>query len=141
MEEDNKKLYFMFTDQCEPSLKIKLNGTEGYNNSHNVKDEIKLLDFIRSFVCGAEANLQGTWAIFKANKHLYTLLHRTNVTNNDCTKESNAYIKVIDPYRVQTPIHHGPFKSTITKMGVHDTNDPTLKQKRRSQKKNWRRNT
>ena len=54
IEEVNKKLYSLFTDQCDPSLKTKLKGNKGYDNSHNTQDAIKILELIRSAVCGME---------------------------------------------------------------------------------------
>ena len=58
--EGNNKPYSLFTDQCEPSPKTKIEGTKGYKNTHNAQDGIKLLEQIRSVVCGAEAHLQVT---------------------------------------------------------------------------------
>ena len=47
-----KELYILFTDQCDTSLKTKLKGTKGYNKTHNAEDNIKLLELIRSIICG-----------------------------------------------------------------------------------------
>ena len=52
IEEGKKKLYSVFKDQCGPSLKTKLKVTKGYNNYHNAQYGIKLLDLIRSIICG-----------------------------------------------------------------------------------------
>ena len=37
IEEGNKKLYLMFTNQFKPSLKTKIIGTKGYNKAHNAQ--------------------------------------------------------------------------------------------------------
>ena len=62
----------MFNYQYEPSLKPKQKGNNGGDKAHNMEDVIKLLDIIRSIVCGVEAHLQGTWSRMKAYKYLYT---------------------------------------------------------------------
>ena len=41
IEEGNKNFYLLFTCKCKPSLKTKLKGTKGYDNSHNEQDSIK----------------------------------------------------------------------------------------------------
>ena len=84
----------MFTDQCDPSPKKKLNGTKGYAKTHNAHDRIKLLEKIKSFVYSTEAHLKGKWATTKVKK-LYTFLQRRNITDKDYMKEFDAYIKVI----------------------------------------------
>ena len=83
IEEGNNKLYLLFTDQCESSLKTKLKVTKWYDKACNVQAGIKLLELIRSFVCGVEADLQGTRSVMKADKRLYTFFQRRNTTNDN----------------------------------------------------------
>ena len=112
----NKKLYYLFTDQCEPSLKTKPERAKGYDKAHITPDGIKLLEFIMSVVYGVEVHLKGPWAIMKANKRLYMFLHRKNKTKNDCMEFFNAYIKFIKSYVGNITIHPGLVKSKLTKM-------------------------
>ena len=58
IEEVNRKLHFLFTDQCGPTLKTKLKGTKGYDKSHTAQAII---------VYGVGVHLKGEWAINKAN--------------------------------------------------------------------------
>ena len=53
------------------------------------------MEFIRNFIFGMEAHLQGTWATTKADKCLYTLFHRRDTAKDEYTKEFDIYIKVI----------------------------------------------
>ena len=78
IEEGNNKLYLLFTDKCEPSLKTKRKGKKWYDKACNMQAGIKLLELIRSFVCGVEVNLQGTRSVMKADKCLYTFFQRRN---------------------------------------------------------------
>ena len=59
IEEDNKKLYSLFTEKCDPYLKTKLKVTKGYYKDKNSQEGIKVLVFIRSVICGVEAHMQG----------------------------------------------------------------------------------
>ena len=45
-------MYFLFTDKCDPSLKIKLKETKRYDKAHNTQDDIKLLELMMIIVCG-----------------------------------------------------------------------------------------
>ena len=58
----NKKLYLVFTDQCDPYLKTKIKGNKEYNKTYNMQDGIKIFKIIRSIICGAEEHLQVTRA-------------------------------------------------------------------------------
>ena len=88
----------MFTDQYEPSLKTNLKVTKGCGKDNNSQDGIKLLDLIRSVVCGMGSRLQVIWAMMKVAKRLHMFFHRRNTTNNDYMKYFEAYIKVIESY-------------------------------------------
>ena len=124
-KEGNKKLYSIFTNQCEPSLNMKLKGNKGYIKYHNAQDNIKTLELITSIVCDVEAHLQGTWAMMKVNKDLYTFSQSINTTNNDYMKVFDAYAKVIKYYGGRKKIHRGLVKANITKMEVQDMENPT----------------
>ena len=58
IEEVDKKLYLMFTDQCELPLKTKLKVTKMYDRAHIEQERTKLLDIIMRYVCGVESHLQ-----------------------------------------------------------------------------------
>ena len=85
-EEVNKKLFSLFTDQCEPYLNTKPRGTKWYDNVHNAQDGIKLLKPIMIVFCGKKAHQQGIWAMMNSDKNIYTFLQRSNMTNDDYIK-------------------------------------------------------
>ena len=72
-----------------------------------------------------EAHLQGTWAMIKSDKILYNLFHRSNTTNDDYMKEFDTYVKVIDYYGGNKPIHPDLVKYNRTNMEPQDINNPT----------------
>ena len=76
-------------------------------------------------IYGVEAHIQGTWAMIKSDKRLYTFYQRRNTKNYDYMKQFDAYVKVIEYYGRRKPIHPGPGKANITKMGVQDTKNTT----------------
>ena len=86
IEDGNKKLYLLFTEQCKLSLKNKLKVTKGYNNSHNIKQVVKRLDLIRNAVFGVGEHLKWPWAMKKSYKFLYSFFQRSNSRNNDYMK-------------------------------------------------------
>ena len=96
IEEENKKIYSLFSDQCKTFLNYKLKVTNGCNKFHNTQDGVKILKIIKSVICGMEAPLQGTWYIMKDYTCLYTLFQCRNTTNNDYMKGFDAYIKFIE---------------------------------------------
>ena len=126
IQEENKKLYLLFIDQRDPSLKIKLKGTEGHERAHNTQDCIKLLELIMSVDYGVEAHLQGNWATMKSENFLYEFFQKRNRKNYDFMKQFEAYIKVIDSYGGKTPIHPGLVNAKLAKMEILDTKNPTL---------------
>ena len=89
------------------SLKTKLKGGKWYNKALIAQDAMKLLELVRSIVCGVEAYLKVTWAMMKANKCLYTFFHKRNTTNNDYMEYFEAYIMLIELFGVKTSIHPG----------------------------------
>ena len=80
------KLYSLFVDQYDPSLNTKLKGAKVYDKSHNAQYSIKLLDVIKSVVCGMEEYMKGTWAMMKSDKLIYIFLHIRNTKNDDYMK-------------------------------------------------------
>ena len=96
IEEENKKIYSLFADQCKTFLIYKLKVTNGCNKFHNPQDGVNILKIIKSVICGIEAHLKGTWYIMKEYKCLYTLLQCRNTPNNDYMKSFDAYIKFIE---------------------------------------------
>ena len=75
-----------------------------------------------------ETHLRVTWAMMKADKSLCTF-QRINTRNDDYVKEFEAYIKVIESYRVKTAIHHGLVNTNLIKMEFMDANHPTPEEK------------
>ena len=55
--------------------------------------------------------------------------HHRNTTNNDYTKEFDAYVKVIEYYGGRTPIQPSFVKANITNMDVTDKDTPTPEEK------------
>ena len=87
-----------------------------YNKTHNEPYGVKLLEFIRSVVCGVGAHIQGTWAIIKAGKRLQMFFQRRHTRNYDYMNYCLAYIKAVDYYRRKTPLHPSLVKSKLIKM-------------------------
>ena len=85
------------------------------------------MEIIRSVLRGVEAHLQGTWEMVKSDKLLYNLFHISNTTNDDYMKEFDTYVKVIDYYGGNTPIHPELVKYNRTNMGLKDINNPKPK--------------
>ena len=69
-KKEEKKLYLLFIDQCELSLKTKIKEGKGYDKAHKSQDVIKLLNVLRSVIFGVGAHLKGNWDRIKAKKLL-----------------------------------------------------------------------
>jgi hypothetical protein len=118
--EGNHKMFALFIEQCEPPMRTKLKGTKGYDEAYKIQDGVKLLELIRSIMCGVRDHLQNVWAMMKSDKHLYTFFQRWNTTNDEYHNEFNAYVKVIESYGGETPIHPGHVDTKLKELGKAD---------------------
>ena len=128
IEQGEKKLYLLLTYQCKLSINTKLKFTKGYDKPHNAQCGIKLMGLIKSFVCGVEEHLQGTWATMNSGKHVYKFVQRRKKKNDDNMKYFDDYVKVIKSYRGRTPIKSRPVNAKIANMGVQDTKNTTTEE-------------
>ena len=118
IEEENKNLYSLFTNQCDSPIKTKLKRTTGCDKAHNTPDGIKLLDLIRSLAYDIRAHMQGKWERKKSDKCLYPFFHRRSTTKNDYMKEFDFDVNAIESYGGRTPMHPGLVKSMLTNTEV-----------------------
>ena len=65
IKEGNNNIYSLFSDQFKTFLNYKVKVTNGCNKAHNTQYGVKIMEIIKSDICGMEAHLQGTWAIMK----------------------------------------------------------------------------
>ena len=98
VNESDHKLYDILVDQFFTAIHPKLEGKKGHKQVEAYQYGITLLAIIKKIMCGVEEYPQNTMAIVMTDKKLHTFWQNTNVANNNCKIQFDAYVTVLQAY-------------------------------------------
>ena len=80
------------------AMRLKLEGTKGYEQVEADEDVIALIKLIEKIMVGVEESLQQTMAIVMAERTLYTLFHQMDTSNDNYKSQFEEYATVMEAY-------------------------------------------
>ena len=98
----------MVYNQCSSKIKVKLDGTSGYEQSKNNNDVIALLTMIQGYCCRFNTLNNEYMGLVGAFKNLLYFFQKPAQSNSDYHKDFLALAKVIEEYGGAGSLTHFP---------------------------------
>jgi hypothetical protein len=107
-QENKASAWVLVYNQCSSKMKVKLDGTSGYEQSKNDNDVIALLTKIQGYCCKFDALNDEYMGLVGAFKNLLYFFQKPTQSNLDYVKDFLALIEVIEEYGGAGLLTHSP---------------------------------